>query len=100
MSHSKSILETWCDMLIRGLWEIQTTAIIDVRFGDADAETYKTKEIDKIFPRWEQMKKYKYGQQCHDQQKLFSLSFLLLDGKMGQRDHVVLSTLVYSWPQV
>ena len=79
-------------MLIRSLCEIQTDAIIDIRFGDADMDNYEKEVIDKIFPRWEQMKKYKYGQQCHDQRKLFYLSVLLLDGMMGKRDHVVLST--------
>ena len=30
-------LETWCDVLIWGLWESQTDAIINVIFGDSNA---------------------------------------------------------------
>ena len=33
--------ETQGDVSIRGLWEIQTELIIGVRFGDADADTWK-----------------------------------------------------------
>ena len=47
-------------MLIRSLCEIQTDAIIDIRFGDADMDNYEKEVIDKIFPRWEQMKKEKH----------------------------------------
>ena len=46
--------------------------IIDVRFIDADTETWKTEGMDNIFPRWEELKKEKYGQHCHDQGKFFS----------------------------
>ena len=35
------ILETRGDILIRGLWERWADAIIDVKLGDADAETYR-----------------------------------------------------------
>ena len=48
-----SIPETQGDVLIRGLWEIQTDAIIDVRFRYSDAETYVKEGTDTIFPRWE-----------------------------------------------
>ena len=38
-------------MLIRGLREIQTEAIIDARFRDADAETYAKDGMDTLLPR-------------------------------------------------
>ena len=41
-------LETSGDVPIQGLWEIQTEAIIDVRFGDADANTWNTQGMDKL----------------------------------------------------
>ena len=48
VSQGLEVLETRGDVLIRGLWEIQTEAIIDVRFGYADAGTYKHKPMYKL----------------------------------------------------
>ena len=48
-------------MLIRGLWEIHTDAIVDFIFIDTDADTYLKEVRDNILHRWEQMKKYKHG---------------------------------------
>ena len=44
--------ETKSDVSIRGLWEIQIEAIIDVRFGDADTETWKLARMDKLLAGW------------------------------------------------
>ena len=41
-------LETRGDVLIRGLWEIQTDVIIGVIFGDSSANTYKYEPIDNL----------------------------------------------------
>ena len=46
-------------MSTRGLWDIQTDSIIDVRFGDADVETYKTEGMDTLLPRWDNINKDK-----------------------------------------
>ena len=48
-------------MLIRGLWKIQTDAIIDSRFRDSDAEIYVKEAIYTLLPRWEQTKKKNNG---------------------------------------
>ena len=41
------------DVLIQGLWEVQTDAIIDVIFDDADIYTYRYEPMDKILDFWE-----------------------------------------------
>ena len=41
-------LEKRGDVLIRGLWESQTDAIINVRYGDANSDTYKYETMDKL----------------------------------------------------
>ena len=51
MRHGGSLPETQGDMSIRGLWEIQTEAIIDVRFGYSNADTWKPEEMDKLLTR-------------------------------------------------
>ena len=47
--------------MIQGLWDRQVDAIIDVKLGDSDAETYKHEPTTKILDRWEEIKKYKHG---------------------------------------
>ena len=42
-------------MSIRGLWESQMEAIIDVRFEDSDAATWKTEKTDKFVTWWEKI---------------------------------------------
>ena len=41
MRHGGRVPETQGDMSIRGLWESQPEAIVDIRFVDVDAETWK-----------------------------------------------------------
>ena len=41
-------LDTRGDVLIRGLWEIQTDSIINVIFGDSGVDTYKYDLMDKL----------------------------------------------------
>ena len=48
--HGESITETWGGVSIRGLWEIDPEATIDVRFGDSDADSWKSEGLDNIFP--------------------------------------------------
>ena len=81
------------DVLIRGLWESQTDAIIDVRFGDLDADTYKHKPMDKLLARWEKRKKDKHGKHCHEQQRYFSPFVLSVDEMLGKEALVVLASL-------
>ena len=59
------------DVLIQGLWEVQTDAIIDVIFDDADIYTYRYEPMDKILDFWEKENKDKHGKKYHDQQKFF-----------------------------
>ena len=40
-------METQGDVLIKGLQEIQTDTIIDVRFGDSDADPYRKEPMEK-----------------------------------------------------
>ena len=57
--------------MVQGLWDRQVGATIDVKLGDADADTYKYDPITLILSRWGNIKKYKHGKHCHNQQKHF-----------------------------
>ena len=80
-------------MSIRGLWEIQIGAIIDIRFGDAEADTYKPEVMDKLLVQWKKIKKEKHGQNCYNQQKHFSPFVFSVDRMVGMEELVVLATL-------
>ena len=80
--------------MIRGLWDFQFDAIIDVKLGDSDADTYKYKPMTSLLVRWENIKKNKYGKHCHDQRKKFWLIVLSVDGIIGRESLVVLSQLI------
>ena len=57
MRHGGSIPETQGSVSIQGLWESLTEAIICVRFGYYDTETWKTEGMDNILYQWEIWKK-------------------------------------------
>ena len=80
---------------IRGLWEIQTEAIIDVRFEDTDVDSQKPVRMDKFFAGWEKLNKDKHGKACYcyDQRRHLSPFNLSMDKIMGKEALVVLDTL-------
>ena len=62
--------------MIRGLWDHQVEAIIDVKLGDADVDSYKYESMAALLAWWETIKKDKHGKHCHYQRKHF-LPFVL-----------------------
>ena len=79
--------------MIRGLWDRQAEAIIDVKLGDADADSYKYEPTAALLAWWETIKKDKHGKHCHDQRKHFSPFVLSVDGMLGREALVVLANL-------
>ena len=67
--------ETRGYVMVRGLWDRQVGAIIDVKIGDADVDTYKYESMTALLARWEATKKHKHGKHCHDQ-RIFSVCSL------------------------
>ena len=58
-------LDTKGDVFIQGWWEIQTNAIIGVRFGYADADTYKYYPMKNLLACCEKENKDKYSKNCY-----------------------------------
>ena len=81
-------------MMIRGLWCCQVESIIDVKLGDADADSYKYEPMAALLAQWKMIKNNKYGKHCHDQRKYFSPFVLSVDGMLGRKALVVLSQLI------
>ena len=61
--------------MVQGLWGRQIYTIIDVKLGDADADSYKYEPMVALLERWETIKKYKHNKHCHDQQNCFRRLF-------------------------
>ena len=57
--------------MIRGLWDKQVEATIDVKLGDADADSYKYEQMAAILARWETIKKDKHGKHRNALRKHF-----------------------------
>ena len=79
--------------MIRGLWDRQVDANIEVKLGDADTDTYKYEPMTSLLARWEKIKKYKHSKHCNDQRKHFLLFLLSVDVMLGRESLVMLSQL-------
>ena len=77
--------------MIWGLWDRQVNTIIDIKLGDADADTYKYNLMTSLLARWENIKKDKHGKHCKNQRKHFSPFVLSVEGMLGREDLVVIS---------
>ena len=79
--------------MIRGLWDPQVDAIINIKIGDDDLDTYKYDPMISLLARWENIKKDTHGKHFHDQRKMFSPFFISVDGMLGREVLVVQSQL-------
>ena len=87
-------METMGDVIIWGLWEHQTDAIIDVKFGDTGTDTYTHEPMDKLLACWEKQKKDNHGKHCHKKQKHLSPFVPSVNGMIGKEALVVLANLI------
>ena len=57
--------------MVQNLWDLQVNAIINIKFGDTDTDTYRYEPMTSLLAGWEKIKKYKHGNHCHDKQNFF-----------------------------
>jgi hypothetical protein len=81
------------DVLIRGLWQKGTDAIIDVRITDLDAKTNISRSPMKVLAQHEREKKRKYLEACLDQRRHFSPFVVSTDGLIGKEAQTMLKKL-------
>ena len=79
--------------MIQGLWDCKFDTSIDVKLGDADADTYKYEPMNIFVCRWEKIKKDKHSKHCQNQQNHFFSFFISVDGMLGMEALVVISQL-------
>ena len=53
--------------MIWGLWYHQVEAIMDIKLGDNDADSYKYEPMAAFLARWKMIKEEKHGKHCYDQ---------------------------------
>ena len=52
--------------MVKRLWDYQVNAIIDVKLGDTDADSYKYELMTALLTRCKTIKKDKQDKNCHD----------------------------------
>ena len=65
--------------------------MIDVIFGDAEANTYKYEPRDKLLDCWEKKQNYNHSKNYHKKQRHFSPFVLSVYGMTGKEVLFVLS---------
>ena len=70
--------------MIRGLWDCHAEVIIEVKLGDADADSYIFEPIAGLLDWCKKTKKNKHGIHCHNQQKHFYTFVIYVDGMVGK----------------
>ena len=87
-------METRCNVIVQGLRDKYTDAIIDVKLGNADVDTSSFDPMAALLACWEKINKDKHGKECHDQQKYFSPFIISVDDMLGREALVVLTNLI------
>ena len=83
----------WGKWMIQGLWYRQVEAIIDVKLGNDDADSYKYEPMAALLAWWKTIKKDKNSKNFNDQRKHFSPFVLSVDGIIGRGALIVLAQL-------
>ena len=71
------------DLSIRGVWQPQTAALLDVRVVDTDAQSYASRTVDAVLCSAEQEKKRKYSAAVEDRRTSFTPFVASVDGVLG-----------------
>ena len=61
---SEKYKKTRGDMMVQCLWDRQVGAIIYIKLGDADADTYKYEKMIELLDMWGKINKDKHGKHC------------------------------------
>eukprot|EP00731_Ephydatia_muelleri_P034031 Em0045g16a len=71
------------DLSIRGVWQPQTAALLDVRVVDTDTQSYASCTVDAVLCSAEQEKKRKYSAAVEDRRASFTPFVVSVDGVLG-----------------
>ena len=72
------------DLSIRGVWQPQTVALLDVRVTDTDAPSYSQRVVSAILSSAEEAKKMKYSEAAALCRASFTPFVVSVDGVLGR----------------
>ena len=91
------------DVLARGFWERNTSAVFDVRVTDTNAQSHRDTPADRILASQEKDKKRKYLTACLDKRMTFTPLVFSVDGQRGMEANAAInrlaSLLATKWKQ-
>ena len=90
---SDKFKETRGDVIIQGLWDRNSDAIIYVKLGDSDADSYKYDTMPALMDWWETIKNCKHSKYFHYQGKHSSPFALSVDDIKGRESLAILAQL-------
>ena len=76
------------DISVRGVYESQVEASIDIRVTDTDAESYKLKSVLQVLKSQETEKKRRYKKACEERRWCFTPFVCSVDGALDARKHL------------
>jgi hypothetical protein len=79
------------DLGIRGVWEPQALALLDIRVINTDAESYRSRPIQCALSNAEKEKKRKYKTACEESRSAFTPFVTSTDGVLGNEAQFFIS---------
>ena len=80
-------------MMIWGLWYQKAESTIGIKLGNTDTDYYIFDPIPALLAMWEKINKGKHDNNCHNQQKHFSMNVISVNSILGREALAVLPSL-------
>ena len=92
-NHNSSNNGNRADIMIRGLWESGTDALIDVQLVNVDAKSHQNREAEAILKTAKRTKKRKHLTDCQQQRRHFTPFVVSTDGMLGYEANSLIKRL-------
>ena len=92
-NNSNSNNSNRADIMIRGLWETGTDALIDVQLVNVDAKSHRNRDAESVLKTAERSKKRKHLADCQQQRRHFTPFVVSTDGMLGYEANSLIKRL-------
>ena len=90
---ARAVTALVADLGVRGMWQPQTEALIDVHVVDTDAPSHAHHTVSAVLATVEREKKRKYAEAAEARRASFSLFVLSVDGVMGREARSIMKRM-------
>ena len=90
---ARAVTALVADLGVRGMWQPQTEALIDVRVVDTDAPSHAHRTVSAVLATAEREKKRKYAEAAEARRASFSPFVLSVDGVMGREARSIMKRM-------